>query len=82
MVAEHGWTWLGSIAIGDTLSDLPMLERVESPLCFNPSQELFNEAVSRNWPVILERKNVIYHLNKTSIDLHQKLEFLIIEAAL
>lgn len=55
-------TRVGSVAVGDTESDIPLLESVERPLCFNPNALLYAEAKRRGWPVVVERKDVIYHL--------------------
>lgn len=51
-----------SIAVGDTIGDLPLLESVANPICFNPDQTLFNHAKRLKWEVVVERKNVIYFL--------------------
>lgn len=50
----------GSVAIGDTTSDLPMLETVEHPIAFNPSAELADLAERRGWPIVTERKSNVY----------------------
>lgn len=50
----------GSLAIGDTASDIPMLELVARPIAFNPSDTLAAEAEKRGWPIVLERKDSIY----------------------
>lgn len=52
----------GSIAVGDTVGDLSLLESVTNPICFNPSQVLYNHAKRLGWEVVVERKNVIYFL--------------------
>ncbi len=51
-----------SIAVGDTDGDIPMLELVERPICFNPNSVLYEVATARNWEVVVERKDVIYQL--------------------
>ena len=71
LVSKQAWEWGDSVGIGDTISDIPVLSRVEHPICFNPSQELLNEAIARNWSVVVERKNVIYHLNEPATNLYQ-----------
>lgn len=53
----------GSIAVGDTDGDISMLEAVEKPICFNPNQKLYRYAKLNKWPVIVERKDVIYKIN-------------------
>jgi HAD superfamily hydrolase (TIGR01490 family) len=52
----------GSIAVGDTDGDIPLLESVERPICFNPNQSLYTQAKRNGWEVIVERKDVIYRL--------------------
>ncbi len=51
-----------SIGVGDTESDIPMLEAVERPICFNPNAKLYAHAKRRGWEVVVERKDVIYEL--------------------
>lgn len=53
----------GSIAVGDTDGDISMLEAVEKPICFNPNEKLYRYAKLNKWPVIVERKDVIYRIN-------------------
>ncbi|MEY2665726.1 MAG: hypothetical protein RLZZ480_831 [Candidatus Parcubacteria bacterium] len=52
----------GSIAVGDTEGDIPLLESVERPICFNPNQALYTHAKRNGWEVVVERKDVIYKL--------------------
>lgn len=52
----------GSMAVGDTSSDVTLLEMVESPIVFNPNQALFKVARDKNWMVVLERKDMVYGL--------------------
>ena len=65
LVAKHGATWAGSIAVGDSESDIPMLTSVERPIAFNPTKELLSHAQAASWKVVVERKNVIYELEPT-----------------
>jgi HAD superfamily hydrolase (TIGR01490 family) len=51
-----------SLAVGDTESDIPLLEAVTFPICFNPNQLLYDQARLMKWEVVVERKDVIYHL--------------------
>ena len=62
LVNKHSATWQGSIAVGDSESDIPMLNIVENPIAFNPSKPLFEQAAASNWRVVIERKNMIYDL--------------------
>lgn len=55
-------TSAGSVAVGDTDGDIALLEAVERPICFNPNQVLYTHATRQGWPVVVERKDVIYHL--------------------
>jgi HAD superfamily hydrolase (TIGR01490 family) len=61
-VRKENLTLAGSIAVGDTESDIPMLEMVERPIAFNPNQALYTHAKRRGWEIIVERKDVIYEL--------------------
>ncbi len=51
-----------SIAFGDTEGDISLLESVTDPVCFNPNKKLYHYAKKRQWPIVVERKDVIYHL--------------------
>ncbi len=51
-----------SVAVGDTEGDIPLLESVQSPICFNPNKLLYSYAKRSGWKVVVERKDVIYHL--------------------
>lgn len=62
MVADHDATYEGSFAVGDSPGDIAMLEEVQNPIVFNPDKKLFAEAKARKWPIVVERKNVIYEL--------------------
>ncbi len=52
----------GSVGMGDTLSDVGFLELVCTPIAFNPNRSLFEVARRRGWPIVVERKDVIYNL--------------------
>jgi HAD superfamily hydrolase (TIGR01490 family) len=56
-------TLQGSVGVGDTESDIPFLKLVESPICFNPNQNLLNAAKIHGWKVVVERKDVIYEIS-------------------
>ena len=62
-LAETGMNLEGSIGVGDTLSDVGFLERVSNPVAFNPNHALFEAALERRWPLVVERKDVIYNLS-------------------
>lgn len=61
-VRKEGLRLAGSVAVGDTESDISLLEAVESPIAFNPNQALYDHAKRRNWEIVVERKDVIYEL--------------------
>ena len=67
-IAEHNLTAKDSYAVGDSKSDAPMLELVEHPIAFNPDQELFEIAQKNTWPIVIERKNVVYKLEANKED--------------
>lgn len=64
-VAENHLTLDGSYAIGDTESDVAMLEVVENPIAFNPNFNLKTIAEERGWRIVVEKKDVIYEINNT-----------------
>lgn len=51
---------VNSIGVGDTETDIPFLEQVAKPICFNPNMRLYRQAKRMKWKVIVERKDVIY----------------------
>jgi len=61
-IEKEKLTLKGSIGVGDTESDIAFLKMVEKPICFNPNQKLFQYAKRAGWKIIVERKDVIYHL--------------------
>ncbi|MCU0678281.1 MAG: HAD-IB family hydrolase [Candidatus Pacebacteria bacterium] len=52
----------GSVAVGDTDGDIPLLASVSEPICFNPNAALYTYAKKMGWKVVVERKDVIYTL--------------------
>jgi phosphoserine phosphatase len=50
------------VGVGDTDGDIPLLRKVETPICFNPNQKLYEHAKKEGWPVVVERKDVVYTL--------------------
>jgi HAD superfamily phosphoserine phosphatase-like hydrolase len=61
-ISKFEATTTGSIAVGDSDSDIPMLDFVEQPIAFNPNKPLFSHAQKQGWKLVLERKNMIYEL--------------------
>ncbi|HSW37037.1 MAG TPA: HAD family phosphatase [Candidatus Saccharimonadales bacterium] len=62
LVKKHNAIYEQSIGVGDSESDIAMLEVVERAIAFNPTKQLFNHAKSHGWKIVVERKNVIYEL--------------------
>jgi len=61
-VEKEGLTLKKSIGVGDTESDIPFLEMVDKAICFNPNSKLYRHAKINRWKVVVERKDVVYHL--------------------
>lgn len=61
-VEKENLTLKGSIGVGDTESDVPFLDLVDMPICFNPNSKLYKHARREKWKVVVERKDVIYEL--------------------
>jgi HAD superfamily hydrolase (TIGR01490 family) len=62
LIHKHKAELTGSLAVGDSEGDLAMMDMVEQPIAFNPSRQLFEHAQRRRWPIVLERKNMVYRL--------------------
>ncbi|MAZ30410.1 HAD-IB family hydrolase [bacterium] len=62
VLEDEDFTIDNSVAVGDTESDIPMLDMVAMPICFNPNNTLFQHAKRMGWKVVVERKDVIYEL--------------------
>lgn len=61
-VKKERLTFKGSVGVGDTESDIPLLELVDEPIAFNPNKGLLRRAKQHNWKVVIERKDVIFEL--------------------
>ncbi len=61
-IEKENLTLTHSVGVGDTESDIPFLEMVSKAICFNPNQKLYKTAKRLSWDVVVERKDVIYHL--------------------
>jgi len=62
VVEKEFLTLKGSIGVGDTESDIPFLELVDKPICFNPNAKLYIHARRLGWSIVVERKDVIYEI--------------------
>ena len=61
-VEKNNLTLHGSYGVGDTESDISMLDMVETPIAFNPNRLLYRHAKQKGWKVVVERKDVIYEI--------------------
>lgn len=61
-VEKEGLSLTDSVGVGDTEGDIAFLELVEQPICFNPNAKLYQHAKRMGWPIVVERKDVIYEL--------------------
>lgn len=59
---KEGLSLKNSIGVGDTEGDIPLLELVEQPICFNPNHNLYTHAKRMGWRIVVERKDVVYSL--------------------
>lgn len=66
LIEKHRAKTEDSIAVGDSASDISMLEMVESAIAFNPERKLFDVAKSKGWKIVVERKNMVYELESNS----------------
>jgi HAD superfamily hydrolase (TIGR01490 family) len=71
---EHGITadLSQSYAVGDSEGDIPLLSAVGKPIAFNPSLPLAKLAQKKGWQMVVERKDVIYHIHDTSFIPHEE----------
>jgi len=53
-----------SVAVGDTDGDISLLSMVGKPIAFNPNFGLAKYAKKHGWRIVVERKDVIYDLEK------------------
>lgn len=66
MVERNRAGFKGSIGVGDSATDIKMLELVEKPIAFNPERKLFDYAKEKGWEVVIERKNMVYMLKEVN----------------
>jgi len=64
LINTHNLDTKGSYGVGDSKSDASMLELVDNPIAFNPDRELFAIAQDHGWPIVIERKNMVYRLER------------------
>ena len=61
-VEKEHLTLKDSFGIGDTETDIPMLEMVAHPIAFNPNAKLYRYAKRMEWEIVVERKDVVYKM--------------------
>jgi HAD superfamily hydrolase (TIGR01490 family) len=64
LVSRHKATYDSSVGVGDSRSDIPMLKLVDMAIALNPEAELFEAASQHGWKIVIERKNMVYELEK------------------
>jgi len=64
IIHEKNLSLTDSIAVGDSGGDIDMLSMVEQPIAFNPENNLYQTAIRNSWKIVIERKNMIYELEK------------------
>lgn len=62
IIYEHHLTFDGSYGIGDTESDVSLLDLVDHPIAFNPNHNLKVAAEEKKWRIVVEKKDVIYEI--------------------
>ncbi len=72
-VEKENLTLRGSIGVGDTEDDIPFLKLVECPIAFNPNAGLYRYAFKKKWPIVVERKDVIYKINREKLPAEVKI---------
>lgn len=55
-----------SLAVGDTEGDVSFLKLFGRPIAFNPNRLLAEYAKKAGWTIVVERKDVIYRIEKFS----------------
>lgn len=68
LVERYDLTFDDSYAVGDSNGDSGMLEIVDNPIAFNPTQELLAKALENKWKIVVERKNISYELESGDND--------------
>lgn len=71
LIGKHQATTDQSYAVGDSEGDIAMLAMAEHPIAFNPSHGLYEHATIAGWDIVLERKNVVYKLEKLNHDYYR-----------
>lgn len=62
VVEKENFSFEHALGVGDTEGDIPLLELMQTPICFNPNNTLYTHAKMMGWKVVVERKDVVYEL--------------------
>ena len=60
VINEYGYSWDGSIAFGDSMSDFGYLSKADKPFVINPQPELLFQAMKNSWPIVFHDINDYY----------------------
>lgn len=63
-IEKENLTLRGSVGVGDSAADASFLKIVQKPIAFNPSNGLYKIAKRNGWRIVVERKDVIYTIQK------------------
>ncbi len=63
IVKRDGLSLKDSVGVGDSEGDISFLGLVSRPICFNPNSKLYNHAKKEGWKIVVERKDMVYHLH-------------------
>lgn len=64
IIKKFNLTMSESYAFGDSGGDRHMLAMVDHPVAFNPTADLLDVAMEQNWPIVIERKSIVFELRK------------------
>lgn len=57
-----------AVAVGDSEGDIALLSAVGHPIAFNPSRLLADVAQRKKWPMVVERKDVMFHITSCTLE--------------
>jgi HAD superfamily hydrolase (TIGR01490 family) len=57
-----------AVAVGDSEGDIALLSTVGHPIAFNPSRLLADIAQKKKWPIVVERKDVMFHIKSCTLE--------------
>ncbi len=66
IINECGYTWNGSVAFGDSMSDFGYLSKADKPFVINPQPELLFQAMKNSWPIVVHDINDYYLIQSSN----------------